>query len=308
MKSNMRRDSLNGEREMRILIFGASGFLGEKMLDVMKSSSPGFEVFGTCQEKERSGLFNLDITNPVQVRDLVMNLRPDVVINSVAMSSVDECETKQKLAHAINVSGVENIVHACNATKTKLIQISTDYVFNGKKGDYKETDLMSPINYYGKTKSMAEDIVKQYDGSIIARVALLYGHNPITNKSFVHFVKNNLEANKKIVVFTDQYGTPTLIDDVATALIKLIDVDAKGIFHVAGSERISRAEVAKNICNAFGLNEDLLEFAPALHSHQVAKRPQDSSLNIDKLRKLGIQMSDTSLGIQTVKQQMEAQK
>jgi len=287
---------------MRVLIIG-TGFLGAKL---MNKFSDEFEVFGT--NLEGNNYFQLDICNKKKkIYDLFNQINPDIVIHTAALSDVDQCEEDRNLAEKININGTKNVVEACKKKKIKLIFISTDFVFNGEKGDYSEIDIPNPVNYYGKTKLNAEKlIIDSGIEHIIVRTSVLYGYNNRDDRlNFFKWVYKNLENGTKINVATDQINSPTLIDDIAKALIILSKKEKgrnneRGIFNIAGSEAISRFDFAVKIAIFFGFNKKLIRPVKSNELGQKALRPHNSSLNISKINNLGINMSNINEGLKII--------
>lgn len=291
---------------MKVFIIGASGFLGTKLMKLMGND---FEVFGSYVSNKVEGLYYLNITDKKAVLNLFKKMKPDVVIHAGGMTNVDACEHDRDMAWNINVLGTKNIIHACLEQKSKLVYVSTDYVFDGRKGDYSERDKPNPLSYYAKTKLESERMVLKCKNNLIIRPAILYGYNYEKDKShFVKFVYTKLSNEEEVNAFTDWIRTPTLIDDIANALAVLIKNDGKGIYHVAGSEKISMYDFAIKISKVFNLDQSLINKAYAKDSKLAAERPIDSSLNISKIKESGIKMSNIYEGLELTKKQMKAEK
>lgn len=286
----------------KLLVLGASGFLGEK---IMKLLSKKYSVKGTYFSKKKKGLKKLNLLDKKAVLLSLKKEKPSAVLLPGGITNVDLCEKEKKQAYDVNVSGVRNVVEACKQAGCKLVYYSTDYVFDGSGKLYSESDAVNPLSYYAKTKLLGEKIVQGYENSLILRVAVLYGYNsPQDKNNFFKFVYSSLKQGKKIKVFADQFAAPTLIDDIALATAELLEKNSKGIFHVCGSERISRAEFAEKIAEVFGLDPSLLEKIPSTEFRQLAARPMDSSMSISRLQKEGIKMSSIKEGLLKVKEQM----
>lgn len=282
---------------MKILITGANGFLGTKLVKILSSE---FEVIGTSHEE-------LDITDENNVFEFVKETKPSIIINPAAYANIDQCEINKETAYNVNVNGVKNLANACKEVNAKLIHFSTDFVFDGKKGNYSEEHKTNPVNYYGRTKLEAEHLIQESNiNYIIARVCMLYGYNgDQSERSFVFWVYNNLEQGNVVNAFTDQAGTPTLIDDIALAITKLIKKDRKGIYHVSGPEKATRYEMALKIAETFKFSQKLIKPITSDRLKQAARRPKDTSLCISKLVKEGIKMSDVRSGLLKMKEQMQ---
>lgn len=243
----------------------------------------------------------LDITDRKKFLDIAEKIKPDWIIHCAAMTNVDLCEVQQDLAWAVNVNGTKNAVNAAKAVRCNLVYVSTDYVFDGKKGFYKEDDTTNPINHYGKTKLAGEQLAKALAGHIIARSSVIYSRR---KGNFVSWVLDSLK-NRKAKVVTDQINSPTLNTELAECILKLIDKDVKGVYHVVGDERISRYDFAKKIAKAFNFDEGMVEPIKSEQLDQKAPRPRDSSLDISKIKRLGIKISNVSGALKRLKEQME---
>jgi len=232
-----------------------------------------------------SGVFlkeRIDITKK-EIFTYIKKVNPDAVIHCAAFTNVDGCEIQKEKAWEVNVTGTENVAKACQNIGAKMIYVSTDFVFDGKKGMYKETDETNPINYYGKTKLEGEkrvqEICKNY---VIARTSVLYGWHERLN--FVTWVIEQLKNKNKINIVTDQYTSPTFADNLAEVLLEVAEKDIQGLYHVAGSERISRYDFALKIADRFDLDKSLITPILSKELNQKAERPKDSSLCVEKIK------------------------
>jgi dTDP-4-dehydrorhamnose reductase len=290
---------------MKILVIGAAGFVGEKLYNIL---SKDFEVIGTYYAEKKYNFKYLDMSNRESVIKLISKTKPHVVIHTAGITNVDFFEENPNEIKRVNIQGIKNIIEGCLKTNSKLICISSDYVFDGEKGNYIEEDKPNPISAYGKAKLEEEELVKNSGlNYLILRIAVPYGYNSLSDKqTFEKWVINNLKNNKEIKVIDDQYNTPTLIDDIANAAKRLIELNRTGIYHVTGSERISRYDFALKVAEIFNLDKKLIKKVKTKDLNWKAKRPKDSSLNIDKLKKLGIKMSNINEGLSKMKKQMES--
>lgn len=268
----------------RMLVTGASGLLGSKVAEVAKRS---FEVIPTHHTRSLSpDSVKMDITNSAEVLEVVVKTRPDVVMHAAAEARVDRCEKNKEEAWKINAEGTRNVAVACGKVKTKLIYVSTDYVFDGEKGLYVESDKPNPVNYYGLTKLKGEEFVKENcQDHVTARTSVLYRwHSMKTN--FASWVIESLKRGESITVADDHYNSPTLADNLAEALLEIAKKDLRGLFHTAGSERISRYDFAVKIAKTFGLDAGMIKPVKMNELKMwIAKRPRDSSLCIDNVQK-----------------------
>jgi dTDP-4-dehydrorhamnose reductase len=269
---------------MKLLITGGSGLYGSKLAQL--ASSKQHQVFSAHNQHPATygHPIKLDITNKAQVETTLKKARPDVVVHAASITDVDKCELDPKLAMEINVKGTENIVQASKKINAFLLFISTDYVFNGEKGCYTETDSPSPINYYGYTKLKAEELVKTIDDVYcIARTSVIYGTTPAAGKTnFALWLLDKLKKKERASVFTDQWNSPTLNTSLAEMTLEIVERKLTGIYHLSGSTRISRFDFAILLAKTFKLDTNLIIPTFSTELPFPAKRPQDSSLNTSK--------------------------
>jgi dTDP-4-dehydrorhamnose reductase len=268
---------------LKLLITGASGLYGSKLAQM--ALVKGFEVYSSdIQSLSVYGNFvKMDISDNAVVEEVFKRVKPDVVVHAATLTDVDKCELDKELAWKINVEGTKNIVEASKAAGSFLIYISTDYVFSGEKGCYKESDLPDPVNYYGLTKLKAEELVKKQAEYFIARPSVIYGSTPAAGKvNFALWLIETLRKGERVKIVTDQWNTPTLNTNLAEMTLEVVERRLTGTFHLCGATRVSRLEFAKLIADTFGLDKSLIN--PVLSSQFTwpAKRPMDSSLDTSK--------------------------
>jgi dTDP-4-dehydrorhamnose reductase len=240
----------------------------------------------------------VDITQKERILESITNAAPNVVVHTAAETNVDRCETERDLAHKINVDGTANVAGACSKIRAKLILVSTDYVFDGNKGNYAETDEPNPISFYGLTKLEAERIASTSPKSLTIRTSVLYGWHP-TKLNFATWVLKGLREGKVLKVVNDHINSPTFADNLADAIRKAIEHDSQDILHIAGDERISRFDFARNVAKQFGLDGSLLCPVEMKDLNWIARRPRDSSLNVGKAEKeLGIELFGVERGLE----------
>jgi dTDP-4-dehydrorhamnose reductase len=269
---------------LKLLITGASGLYGSKLAAL--ASTRNYEVYsGYSQDQPAYGTpIQFDISDKNRVEEAFKKVNPEVVVHAAALTDVDKCEINKELAWKINVEGTRNIAEAVKTTRAFLIYISTDYVFNGEIGQYKETDRPDPINYYGLTKLKAEELVKDLICEYcIARASVIYGSTPAAGKvNFALWLLNKLERNEQAKIVTDQWNSPTLNTNMADMTLEIIERKLTGTFHLSGATRISRYDFAKKIAQTFSLNSNLISPSPSTEFSWAAKRPKDSSLDTAK--------------------------
>ncbi len=259
-----------------ILVTGG-GLLGS---EVVRALQREHDVTGTYHSKPKDGAIRLDVSDRENTLRSITALQPEIIVHTAAQTNVDYCEDHRKEAMAANAYGTKNIVDAARMAGSKVIYVSTDFVFDGMKGMYVEDDPVDPLSFYAYSKLIGEYYVKGIPGHVIARTSVVYGN---ARQNFVSWVKDSLENGQKIRVVTNQYNSPTLSVDCAEAIAALIKNDAAGIFHTAGSERISRYEFAKKIARFYGLDDAGIEPVTSDSLRQKAKRPMDSSLDVHKV-------------------------
>ena len=292
-----------------ILVTGCSGLLGSK---IIKQGFREFKCFGADVVTPKNinndyEFYSLDIADKDKTIELIEKLRPYAVIHPAALTNVDYCEEHPEDAYKINAKGTENVAMACEKVGAKLIYVSTDFVFDGEKGLYKETDPINPVSVYGQTKYKGEKLIENINiDYCIARTSVLYGWHK--NFNFVTWIIGELKNNNKINIVTDQYTSPTYADNLAEVLLTMVRKDIKGTFHTAGSERIGRLEFAEKIADVFELNKKLINPITSGSLKQKAKRPVDSSLDVGKTEKeVGIHMMDIYEGLNEMKNEIEEQ-
>lgn len=296
---------MHGHNE-RLLVTGASGLLGNKTVKIAEGK---FNVVALHNTKPMSpSSLKLDITDQKMVSELFKHHRPRAVIHTASETNVDKCETQKEHAWKTNVEGTRNVAKACNEAHAKLVYISTDYVFDGEKGNYNEEDKPTPISYYGLTKLEGENqVIENCRDYAILRTSVIYGWHP-WKQNFATWVINQLRQEKNITVVGDHYNTPTLADNLAEMSIEIVQKDFKGMYHASGSERISRYEFAVQIAKTFQLNPNLIRPIKMKElTAWIAKRPKDSSLNTDKIRKqLKTKPLNITEGLHRMKQEATA--
>jgi len=207
---------------------------------------------------------------------------PDLILNAAAITDVDLCERDQGLCALVNRDAVGWMA----ATGIPLVQISTDYVFDGESGPYSEDDATHPLSYYGATKLESEALTLSGSSrSLVLRTMTLWGKGHGAKTSFVEFVRNSLGAGKTIRIVTDQWGNPTLAEDLALSIWKLVQGGKSGVYHAVGSDWNSRFEWAEAIADYYGLDKSLIHPCLTADLKQLARRPLKSGLRIDKLVK-----------------------
>jgi dTDP-4-dehydrorhamnose reductase len=266
---------------MHIAIIGASGLVGANL--VTECSKRGHTLLGTYYSSENTGeLRQLDKTDEREVRSIIGDFDPDVVIDTAAFHNVDQCETEKDRAWQVNAEGTANVAAAAEAHTARYVYLSTDYVFPGdpKTAPYSEADPIKPCNYYAETKYAAEQAAKLASDVTILRTSVVYG---LQRPNFVTWALGELEAHKEIDIVDDQTARPTYAPNLARAAIRAVEDDLDGLFHATGPTSSSRYKFTVKLAKAFNLDPDLVSPISTEELGQDAPRPLDSSLDSSRL-------------------------
>ena len=264
-----------------ILITGAYGQLG---LSFGKLFHSKYEIYYSGKNyNPKTGIY-LDITNPILYDEVLSFVKPDLVINFAALTNVDLCEQKPELAFSVNLGGLTNLVDLFDGP---IIQISTDYVFDGENGPYSENDITNPINFYGASKLESEKILlENSNDNLVIRTNVLYDHSNNTSASFLNWVVESLKNENEINIVEDQWNNPTWTSSLAVVLDKAIDKGLGGLVHWGDGDWISRYEFAIKIASSFSLKTSLIKPILTKDLKQIANRPLKSGLQTDFAQKL----------------------
>jgi len=270
---------------MKILITGAEGLLGSN-LSIMYSNE--HEVYATGRNKPdipNCMNYKLDITEKKDL-NLIIDEKPDLIVHCAALVNVDYCEDHPDEAEKLNYLGTKNIAEASKEAGCYLVHISTDAVFDGKKGYYSEKDQTHPLNVYGKTKLKAEQIVQHIDGKYVIIRTNIYGWNRKNKESLAEWMICKLENNELLHAIKDIYFSPILVNNLGDAILELYNLKFNGILNVAGTEICSKLEFAKKIAEIFNLNQHLIEPINSDKLKFKAKRAKNMGLNTKKAQSI----------------------
>jgi len=267
---------------MKFLVTGSTGLVGQQVVhDLIEDGDTVYSCYHNTKPELGIETF-LDLSYHDKTKEIIKKLNPDAIIHLAAITDVDLCEKEKNLAMKINVKATEIICKQAAKQKAFFVYVSTDYVFDGKKGMQKESDATNPVNYYGKSKLEGEKSVINLASSwCIARTSTPYGLHP-TKKSFPIWVANNLKNNNEIKVLVDQFTSPTYVPNLGRMLIEIAKRQIIGIIHLAGATRISRYEMAELVADNLKLDKKLLKPTNISEMNWVAKRPKDSSLDVSQ--------------------------
>lgn len=276
----------------KILITGANGLLGQKLVELYKESK-NISVIATGKGEDRNPAgkheyLQLDITSPDEVSQIIDQAKPDVVINTAAMTNVDQCEADPDTCWKLNVSAVDYLAKACEMHNVFLIHLSTDFIFDGENGPYKEEDEPNPQSKYAVSKLMSERLLEQRNlDYAIVRTMLVYGIVPgLSRSNIILWVKKSLEDGKHIKVVNDQWRTPTLAEDLAKGCALIAEKKEKGVFHISGKNLLTPHDMAIATADYFKLDKSLIEEVDGSIFTQPAKRPARTGFVLDKARSI----------------------
>lgn len=275
---------------MKILVTGANGLLGYKLVQLLSSKAEITTI--ATGRKKINGLpnnvqyFELDVTDHSQTLDVLNKTKPDVVIHTAAMTQVDQCETEQELCWKANVTGVENVIEACEKNNIHLVHVSTDFIFDGTHGPLDEMATPKPVNFYGESKLAGEQAIQKSKLQwAILRTVLVYGVTPdLSRSNIVLWVKKSLEERKTINVVNDQWRTPTLAEDLAMGCYLAASKKATGIYHISGEEMMTPFDIANQTAEFFNLDKSLIKPADSSTFKQPAMRPPKTGFIISKAK------------------------
>jgi len=269
--------------KLKILIIGTAGQVGGALLDILKKNKD-FKVIGADKIKSKNSL-SLNITKSKEINQAFQQIKPHIVILPAAFSNVNACEDRHTFTYDTNVKGVENIVRASKENLAKVVYISTAYIFDGKRGDYKESDRPNPINFYAKTKLEAEKIIqRELNDYLIIRTNWVFdiGYD---QKNFIVYLLETLKKKQSVKVPYDQYGNPTLARNIAWTIEELIQKNKKGIYHIVGRDKMNKYQWATRVAKYFNLDYKLVLPVSSKSLGQKAPRPKKDDLNIAKAKR-----------------------
>jgi dTDP-4-dehydrorhamnose reductase len=262
----------------RFLLLGAGGLVGGHI----RAALAGRDAIYTYRRETPPEALQLDITDAAATRRVIRDVAPTVVVLAAADAYVERCEREPGPTWKVNVDAAMTVADATRAVDARLIVFSSEYVFDGTAGRYREEDQRRPINEYGRQKVALEDIALAA-GGLVCRTSAVFGEDP-HRKNFVCQVVDKLRSGQVFDVPSDQLVTPTYAPSLAWAVVGLADRGLTGVFHVAGPEVMGRVEFARAITSANGLDPQLLRPRPTRDLHLWAERPERCGLVTDKVR------------------------
>jgi dTDP-4-dehydrorhamnose reductase len=284
---------------MRILVTGASGLLG---LNMALEASQQHEVFGSVNKNVIQStdftVYQSDLIEPGALEILVDECQPEWVINCAALANLDACEANPALAEKLNSELPKKLANYVAKGGARLVHISTDAVFDGKRGNYSEGDRPNPLSLYARTKLKGERAVLAANPQAIVARVNLFGWSLSGKRSLAEWFVNNLSAGNSIMGFTDVYFCPLLVNDLAKVLLRMLERELEGLYHVVSSECSSKYDFGVRLARIFSLDETLIEPALVSQSGLSVARSPNLTLKADKLRKeLGEPTPDLNTGL-----------
>ena len=277
---------------IKVIITGSNGLLGQSLLNLLLKDTQKYQVFGFSRGGNRSGredfsYTSVDITDEIILKKNIKQIQPDFIINTAAMTQVDDCENKKEACDLLNVTVVKWLSEVSKEINAHIIHISTDFIFDGIKGFYKETDKPNPLSYYGVSKLKSEEVLIQSRINFtILRTILVYGKVfDMSRSNIVLWVKEMLSKGKEITIVDDQFRTPTYVEDLALACKISMDKRAKGIYHISSNELLSVFEIAQQIATVFHLDKSLIKPISTSTLNQTAPRPVKTGFDLSKTNK-----------------------
>lgn len=260
---------------------GAHGLLGRSLVQ----EGAGLELV-TCGRREEPvgpAYHRIDLADAAAVERLIAATAPDWVIHTAAWTDVDGCEGDPDRAQHVNFGLVKNLGAACSTTGTRLVQLSTDYVFDGRGGPYSEADEPNPLSRYGRIKLESERVVLvSGPGGLVVRTLWLYGHATGVRRNLVTWPLHALARGATLRIAEDQWGNPTFAPDLARAILDLCKRDCRGLYHVGGADFMTRLELVEELASTFGFDTGSIVPTPTAEIGQLAQRPLRSGLKTGK--------------------------
>jgi len=284
----------------KIFVSGANGLLGSKTVDLNDKNYSFIAGFNQalCNFNEPDSI-KVDITKFDDCKK-ILDINPDIIIHTAAITDVDYCEKNKKHAYSVNVQGTKNLCKIAKNLNCKIIYISTDGVFSGDCKNNKESDFCNPLNYYGKTKLEGENEIKKINDHLILRTSLLYGFESFDSLksrskhtkpiNFALWILTKLNKNEQLKIVNDQFSNLTYVENLVEIIFCCIQKNIQGLFHATDLTCISRYEFAKKLTSKFSFSQDLISIISSNELNQFAKRPLNTCLDCSKLIKTGIKL------------------
>lgn len=296
----------------KILITGSTGKVGEAITKLFIREYDELELLlltgdpRHIKPTERTPVYQAFYTDVKWMKDFVIKNRPDVIINCAAMTNVDACEDDKEMAMQMNAKLPETLALAAKKIDAHLITFSTDYIFNGENGPYSELAIAEPINYYGKSKLAGENLAKvNCDKLTIIRTNVVYGQSNYGKNDFIRWILAKLKLGHSLNIITGQYCNPTLSDDIAWAVLRIVETGTTGVLNVSGKDWLNRYEIGVSVAESFGYDPKNIKPIDPSEFKQKAKRPEKGGLIVTSAEALlGVKFSSLKEGLTTLNFQL----
>jgi dTDP-4-dehydrorhamnose reductase len=271
---------------MRLLVTGAGGLLGGRLASLLRARHAVIAGVHRAPAPEGLPSLALDLTRAEVLEPALDEAEPEAVLHAAALADADRCEADPELATALNVQATERLARACHGRGIRLVVLSTDMVFSGERGLWREADPATPSLVYGRSKKKAEEAALESGvGAAVLRVALVHGQGHGARRTASEAILDALRGGRRLRLFTDQYRTPVDPESVAEAVERVLDRRVAGLFHVGGPERLSRHQLGARVAALFGLDAGLIDPVRAADHPTGAPRPKDVSLDCSRARR-----------------------
>lgn len=298
----------------KIWLTGSNGFIGQKLLNAFLAMDK-YQILATSRGENRFRSAegyqyeSVDVCQYDALGKVMQTFRPEIVYHTVALAQVETCEQDPDRAQAVNVQPVKHLVDLCSEFDCKLVFFSTDFVFDGRQGPYRESDGTNPLNVYGQSKLLAEQYIQESNIAwAIIRTILVFGVPHDTRRmTFPLWVKSQLENGKQIKVVTDHIRMPTLVEDLVDACIEIFRQRREGVYHISGAQQLSMYEFAQQVADFWDLDVRLIEPVRATDLPSPAERPESTGFILEKAsRELGFSPRSLQESLKFMKQQLSA--
>jgi dTDP-4-dehydrorhamnose reductase len=285
----------------RIFITGGTGFVGGHLLAQIP---PEWEAFASFRSQKypfpHVNWIQLELTDFARLEKLLSELQPDVILHAAALANLDQVATNPATGNLVNVQLTQRLADFAEQRRIRIIFISSDMVFDGTQGGYRETDLPHPLNEYGQNKLAAENWLQNHCSNyVIARSSLVYGVSRTDSHSFAEEMLRRWKRQEPVTLFYDQYRSPILVDNLARALLELAELDYSGIVHLGGAERVSRLDFGMLFAKILSIRTDLIRSTSMYNGQSAVQRPADTSFVITRAQEiLKTEFLDCRAGIQ----------
>lgn len=277
---------------MKILITGSNGLLGQKIVKLCLDQKIEFAATSAGENRNKdcpsANYFTMDVTNGQEIEKVINDSKPTHIIHTAAITNVDYCELNPNECEEVNVIATKLLTDISGKNSIHFQFLSTDFVFDGEKGNYSEEDTVNPISIYGKSKADAEKylIDGTYSNWSIVRTIIVYGTgNNLSRTNLIVWAKESLEKGAEIKIIDDQFRAPTFASDLASACVEILKREKTGVFHVSGPTTYSIFEIVSLIGNHFGYSLTNVERISSSTLNQPAKRPPKTGFDLTKAKK-----------------------